>query len=197
MHPAWILITAGASVALLPTILPDHWMPTAIVARSERWSPARTTRVSAWTAVGHFIGSILLGLVVIAVGTPVSGVMRGESHMVGVVLIATGVAYGGWGWWNRHRRAPAPEQAHNHHHHHEHRDHAGERRSRMGAILIPLGIAASSEYYDFASVFGGSGGGSNAFYRSAGDLCSGHLGSHGGPHGEIHLRGIPSGMALA
>lgn len=56
-----VLLLAGASVAIFHAILPDHWMPIAVVARAQRWSMGRTTRVALWTGVGHVLGSIASG----------------------------------------------------------------------------------------------------------------------------------------
>jgi hypothetical protein len=59
LHTACVLILAAISVAGLHAVLPDHWMPVALVARAERWPLGHTLRVGIWTGVGHGIGSPL------------------------------------------------------------------------------------------------------------------------------------------
>lgn len=120
MHSVWILIAAAAGVALIHAILPDHWMPTAIVGRAERWSVARTARVGAWTAVGHVGGSLLLAFVLIPLGLGVGALVRVEGPVVGGILALTGVGYLLWGWRQRHRSGQPPHHAHAHPHPHPH-----------------------------------------------------------------------------
>ena len=56
-----LLLGAAATVALLHSILPDHWVPLAVVARAQRWSLLRVARVSALASLGHVIASLVLG----------------------------------------------------------------------------------------------------------------------------------------
>lgn len=61
-----ILLVAAFSVAALHAILPDHWMPIAVLARAERWSPERTFKVALLTGVGHIAGTLGLGAIPMA-----------------------------------------------------------------------------------------------------------------------------------
>lgn len=175
MQSVWILVAAAAGVALIHAILPDHWMPTAIVGRGERWSVARTARVGAWTAVGHVGGSLLLAFVLIPLGLGVGALIRVEGPVVGGGLALTGLGYLLWAWRQRHchRSGQPPHHPHPHphphpashedrdenlherghehergrEHGHQHADH-GRRPARKGlrtSLLIPLGIAASPD----------------------------------------------------
>lgn len=163
-----VLLLAGASVAIFHAILPDHWMPIALVARAQRWSTARTTRVALWTGLGHVLGSIALGAIVIALGYGLKGILRVEGPIVGIVLVLTGIGLFLWslrhpGHSHPHGSGDHPHehthdggtQGHDHHHQHPHDHHAVEHahshshhpdnpRSR-GAWLIPAGIAASPD----------------------------------------------------
>ncbi|NMP24190.1 hypothetical protein [Sulfobacillus harzensis] len=153
-----VLLLAGASVA----ILPDHWMPIALVARAQRWSMGRTTRVALWTGVGHVLGSIALGAVVIALGYGLKGILRLEGPIVGIVLVLTGVGLFLWslrhpGHMHPHGAEPDHADTHGHspHHTHDHpnynhehvhsRGHHRDTSRSRGAWLIPAGIAASPD----------------------------------------------------
>lgn len=159
MSPGGVLVAAGAGVAFIHAVLPDHWMPIAVVARAERWSWARTARISLITAVGHVLGSVGLGLAVMFIGAELNTVARVEGLAVGIVLIVTGVGYY---LWSRRRRGLGHEAAHDsgfgepghphphshfhpHPHPHPHRGRPAGRRNWGAAVLIPLGIAASPD----------------------------------------------------
>jgi hypothetical protein len=154
-----VLLLAGASVAIFHAILPDHWMPIALVARAQRWSTGRTTRVALWTGIGHVLGSIALGVIVIALGYGLKGILRLEGPIVGIVLVLTGVGLFLWSLRHPGHHHPHGAEDHTQEHDHEHsadahghphpghthdHDHHDNRRSR-GAWLIPAGIAASPD----------------------------------------------------
>lgn len=158
-----VLLLAGASVAIFHAILPDHWMPIALVARAQRWSTGRTTRVALWTGIGHVLGSIALGVIVIALGYGLKGILRLEGPIVGIVLVLTGVGLFLWSLRHPGHHHPHGAEGHSHEHDHAHDhehsadahghphpghthdpDHHDNRRSR-GAWLIPAGIAASPD----------------------------------------------------
>lgn len=79
---------------MVHSVMPDHWVPLAIVARSNRWSLLRTAKVSLLAALGHTVASVLLGLVIAAVGLAFrSAIIAQEGHVVGGVLIVTGLGF--------------------------------------------------------------------------------------------------------
>ena len=148
-----LLLLAAFSVALFHAMLPDHWMPIAVLARAERWSRRRTARVAIWTGIGHVLGSVALGAVVVVLGYGLNSIVRLEGSIVGSVLVLTGVVLLGWSLRrpHSHRHSHSPRQPPSHspdHHHlplHEHgAPNAKARRSRA-AWLIPAGITASPD----------------------------------------------------
>lgn len=167
MHPSvWMVLAAAAGVAVLHSILPDHWVPLAVIGRAERWSLLRTGKVGAWTGVGHVAGSLALGVVLIVIGLGVGSIVKLEGWIVGAILIATGIGFFIWGAL-RHRDGhghPHPhthgpphghdhghlhdhDHAHGHAHEHVHDDAEASRlpKGRTVAWLIPVGIAASPD----------------------------------------------------
>ncbi len=155
------LLLAGGSVALIHAILPDHWLPIALVARAQRWSAGRTTRVALWTGVGHVLGSFALGVVVIALGYGLKGILRLEGPIVGIVLVLTGLGVLLWSLAHpshRHTQSEgsaADQSTHPDHDHprphtssgHTHpvEAHGHDHRRNWGLWLIPAGIAASPD----------------------------------------------------
>ena len=160
-----LLMLAAGTVAILHSILPDHWVPLAVVARAERWGIGRVARLSALASAGHVLTSVVLGGVVAAVGLQFQRQIDvQQGRLVGAVLVITGVAFLVWGL-----------TGHGHNHHHDERAHdhdegdglshpattvttAGERTTdqraaitsksgvqRFAAIVVPFGIAASPD----------------------------------------------------
>lgn len=157
-----LLLIAAGTVGFLHSILPDHWVPLAVIARTRRWSIVRTARVSFLASVGHVLTSIVLGAVIAAVGLQFRGTFEAQQgHIVGAVLVLTGIGFVVWGM-----------AGHGHSHHHEpHGAHAGDGTSthphvhretppqhggaepigegtlvrRFANIAIPFGAAASPD----------------------------------------------------
>jgi nickel/cobalt transporter (NicO) family protein len=146
------LLAAAAGVGLGHAIMPDHWVPLAVVARTRRYPLGRVARLSGLAGVAHVVVSLLLGAVIVAVGLELrSTIEHAQDTIVGLVLIATGAGFivlelSGRGRSHEH----AGGHGHSHHHHHEHEHHTapGERPRRvrgLAGIMIPFGAAASPD----------------------------------------------------
>lgn len=100
MHPSSLLLLLGAAatVAILHSILPDHWVPLAIVARTQRWSILRVTRVSALASVGHVVSSLVLGGIIALFGLQFQHKLETQQgHLIGGILVLTGIGFLIWG----------------------------------------------------------------------------------------------------
>lgn len=92
-----LLLLAGGAVGFLHSILPDHWVPLAVVARTQRWSLARTARTSLLASIGHVLTSIILAGIIAVVGLQFRKTFETQQgHIVGVILIATGIGFFVW-----------------------------------------------------------------------------------------------------
>ena len=114
-----MLVLTALSVGFFHTILgPDHYVPFAAMSRSNQWSGARTFWVTLLCGVGHILGSVLLGIVGIVLGTMLFQVESIESFRgdaAAWLLIGFGVAYLAWGVVRAVRDIP-------HQHLHSHSD---------------------------------------------------------------------------
>lgn len=117
-----LLLVAAGTVGFLHSILPDHWVPLAVVARTQRWSLLRTARTSLLASIGHVLTSIILGGIIALVGLQFRKTFETQQgHIVGVVLILTGIGFAAWaltGHGHHHHDA-----GHEHDHHHDHGEH--------------------------------------------------------------------------
>lgn len=92
-----LLVIAAATVGFLHSILPDHWVPLAVVARAQRWTLLHTARISLLASVGHVLTSIVLGGIIALVGLQFRKTFETQqAHIVGVVLVLTGIGFALW-----------------------------------------------------------------------------------------------------
>lgn len=100
MHsaPVLLLMIGAATVGIIHSVLPDHWVPLAVVARTQHWSLARLARVSTLAATGHVLTSVALGGLVALIGLQFQKqIETQQGHIVGGVLVITGVGFLIWG----------------------------------------------------------------------------------------------------
>jgi hypothetical protein len=121
--PVLLLIIGAATVGIVHSILPDHWVPLAVVARTQHWTLARLARVTTLAAGGHVLTSVVLGGVVALIGLQFQRqIETQQGHIVGGVLVVTGVGFLIWGLTGHglaHEHGSEPEEdelSHQHEH---------------------------------------------------------------------------------
>ncbi|MGA2011550.1 MAG: hypothetical protein ABSH51_13620, partial [Solirubrobacteraceae bacterium] len=154
------LLAAAAGVGFGHAVLPDHWVPLALLGRTRRYPLTKVARLSGLAGVAHVLISLVLGAVIIAVGLQFrSTVESAQSAIIGGLLIATGVGFvlvelTGHGHGHDHAHGghdhPHPHAHDGHDRDHDHgRDHdlppaAGGLRG-IAAVMVPFGAAASPD----------------------------------------------------
>ena len=165
------LLAAAAGVGLGHAILPDHWVPLALVGRTRNYPLARVARLSLLAGMAHVLVSLLLGAIVIVAGLQFRSAIEGaQNTIIGVVLILTGIGFAALelsGRGHRHEHGLGNALSHEHDpdreraqslaggHEHPHLHSAaesdvivatGESRVRgVAAIMVPFGAAASPD----------------------------------------------------
>src|SRR2546423_6448930 len=88
------LLAAAAGVGFGHAVLPDHWVPLAVVGRTQRYPLSKVARLSGLAGVAHVLVSIVLGAVIIAVGLQFrSSVEHAQDTTIGSLLIARRVGF--------------------------------------------------------------------------------------------------------
>lgn len=150
------LLAAAAGVAVGHAILPDHWVPIAVLSRTRRYPLAKVARLSASAGIAHVVFSLLLGGIIIAVGLQFRSVVENAQNLViGALLILTGLAFGvfeatGWGPGDHH---DGPGHSHGPNDDHGHDNDCGLDTiaapvggvRSLAAVMIPFGAAASPD----------------------------------------------------
>lgn len=126
------LAGAAAGVGALHTLAPDHWVPFAALARAQRWSAAKTARITVLCGFGHVTVSALLGLLGLVFGRAIFEKAGARMEAVaGILLVGFGLAYGGWGM----RRA-AGRRVHGHAHVHYDHVHDASKSTAWSLFLL-------------------------------------------------------------
>lgn len=113
------LCLAAMTIGVVHTLVgPDHYLPFVAMSRAGKWSLPKTILITALCGVGHVLGSVIIGLVGIALGVSLFSLETLESRrgdVAGWLLLAFGLAYMAWGIRRAARRRP-------HSHWHAHAD---------------------------------------------------------------------------
>jgi nickel/cobalt exporter len=153
------LLAAAGGVAAGHAILPDHWVPLAVLGRARRYGLGRVARLSSAAAVAHVAVSLLLGALIIIIGLRFRSVVEhAQNLVVGGLLVATGVVFAGVELVGGHRHdhvghadpPPNPESGLPH----ARSAPAGPDRfpgdesgslARIASVVVPFGAAASPD----------------------------------------------------
>ena len=88
-----LIVTAGAT-ALFHTLIPDHWLPFVLVARSQDWSLRKTFFTTLLSALFHVALSLGLGVLALLLGREfIEAVGERLETVAGVALIFFGLVY--------------------------------------------------------------------------------------------------------
>lgn len=125
----WVLAGSAAGIGFIHTILgPDHYLPFIAMSKARGWSGTRTAVITLLCGLGHVMGSVLLGLLGVLLGTLVFRLEAIESvrgDLAAWLLLAFGLLYFLWGirravqaGSHEHRHEHADGSTHSHDHHH-------------------------------------------------------------------------------
>jgi len=136
------LLVAAGGVGFGHAVMPDHWLPLAVLSRTSRYRTARVVRLSLAAALTHVAVSLMLGGILVLIGLQFRAtVARHVDLIVGGILLATGAVFlaldlAGKGHGHSH-------DGEGHHHDHDH-NHDGHVHGVTG-LLVPFGAAASPD----------------------------------------------------
>jgi hypothetical protein len=88
-----LLVIAVAAVGVFHTLVPDHWVPIALVARQQGWTRAQTARAAAIAGIGHTVSTLVIALLVW-----IAGALFAErfGRVVDAVTSWALIAFGAW-----------------------------------------------------------------------------------------------------
>ena len=91
--PELLLVGAVATVGVLHTMVPDHWVPITLMARQRGWSKSETARAALQAGIGHVLSTLLIALVVWLTGAAFA---QRFGHIVDTVSSLALIVFGSW-----------------------------------------------------------------------------------------------------
>jgi len=117
-----LLVVSACTTAVIHALIPDHWLPFALLARTERWSDRRLVALVGVTGALHVAVSLVLGAALAFAGSAASRAADGRAGasletLAGGLLVLFGIGYGVWAHRREaraHAHAPGTLHAHGH-----------------------------------------------------------------------------------
>jgi putative Mn2+ efflux pump MntP len=88
-----LLVLAVAAVGVFHTLVPDHWVPIALVARKHGWTRSQTARAAAIAGLGHTVSTLIIAIIVWY-----AGVVFAERFGRDVDIVTSALLFGFGAW---------------------------------------------------------------------------------------------------
>lgn len=96
---AFLLFQLACWTAIVHALIPDHWLPFVLMARSQRWSHRRTLLLVSLAGLLHVLVSIAVAAIAIGLGAGSARYLaenfgRSLEFFAGILLVVFGLGYG-------------------------------------------------------------------------------------------------------
>jgi nickel/cobalt exporter len=90
----YAIIASTILLGITHALIPNHWLPLVVVARSEKWDRFELMLVASITASAHVLGTAFLGAILGMIGYRIAHQYEGYVHVIApVLLIIFGLIY--------------------------------------------------------------------------------------------------------
>jgi nickel/cobalt transporter (NicO) family protein len=151
------LLGTAAFLGFTHTVFgPDHYLPFIVLAKARRWSGAKTALITFLCGIGHILGSVVLGLLGIALGMAVfklEAIEAFRGDIAAWLLLIFGFTYTVWGV---HRALRSRPHAHLHTHAQETHSHSHSHlaeHTHVHAAAAPVASWASLTPWVLFTIF--------------------------------------------
>ncbi|MFQ6607388.1 MAG: hypothetical protein ACE5EE_02500 [Fidelibacterota bacterium] len=148
------IFLGSLALSVVHFLIPNHWMPIVVMARSEGWDKGHSLRVAALAAFSHTASSIFIGVWVGALGVRLTEVSKSAMEMVApVIFLIFGFMY---------VLAGIRDNIRHHKHRHIHLGEVTKRKKRSAVMAIAIAMFFSpcmeiDTYFFNASLAGWQG----------------------------------------
>lgn len=88
------IITGTLIISLLHAVIPNHWLPVIAIGRKEQWTLQEVTNVTLISALAHGISTVLLGVILSALGAQLAETVNHFTHAIApAILVLLGVFF--------------------------------------------------------------------------------------------------------
>jgi len=148
------IFLGSLALSVVHFLIPNHWMPIVVMARTEGWNQGRSLRIAALAGFSHTASSIIIGIAVGALGLKLTQVSESAMELVApAIFLIFGVMY---------ILAGIRDNIRHHQHRHIHLGEATKKNTRTAvtAIVIAMFFSPCMEidtYFFNASLAGWQG----------------------------------------
>ena len=90
----WNLLIGSVLLGSVHAAIPNHWLPVVLIGRAEGWSERETLGVVALSGFFHTLSTVVLGVVIGAIGVEVSERLEAQTRLVAsLLLVFMGLIY--------------------------------------------------------------------------------------------------------
>ncbi|GAB3329980.1 hypothetical protein GCM10027299_34170 [Larkinella ripae] len=88
------LLVGSILLGAVHAAIPNHWLPVALIGRSENWSLRETLGVAALSGFFHTLSTVILGVLIGAIGVELSERLEEQTRWIAsLILIFMGLVY--------------------------------------------------------------------------------------------------------
>ncbi|RRB03959.1 hypothetical protein [Larkinella rosea] len=88
------LLIGSILLGAVHAAIPNHWLPVALIGRSENWSMRETLGVAALSGFFHTLSTVILGVLIGAIGVELSEQLESQTRWIAsLILIFMGLVY--------------------------------------------------------------------------------------------------------
>ena len=90
----WNLLIGSILLGSVHAAIPNHWLPVVLIGRAEGWSERETLGVVALSGFFHTLSTVVLGIVIGAIGMEVSEQFEAQTRLIAsLLLVFMGLIY--------------------------------------------------------------------------------------------------------
>lgn len=90
----WNLLIGSILLGSVHAAIPNHWLPVVLIGRAEGWSERETLGVVALSSFFHTLSTVVLGIVIGAIGMKVSEQLEAQTRLIAsMLLVFMGLIY--------------------------------------------------------------------------------------------------------
>lgn len=107
----WNLLIGSILLGSVHAAIPNHWLPVVLIGRAEAWSERETLGVVALSGFFHTLSTVVLGIVIGAIGMEVSERLEEQTRLIAsLLLVFMGLIY----FAMHDANAGSPDRPHEH-----------------------------------------------------------------------------------
>lgn len=107
----WNLLIGSILLGSVHAAIPNHWLPVVLIGRAEGWSERETLGVVALSGFFHTLSTVVLGIVIGAIGMEVSERLEAQTRLIAsLLLVFMGLIY----FAMHDANAGSPDRPHGH-----------------------------------------------------------------------------------